>query len=197
MLDLQPGDDVLDVACGSGVFLQRYASHVHHMAGVDHSEIQIKMARKRNRDRIAAGTAEIVQGDSAALPWGEGLFSAVTCNSLGCFAEPLQSLQEMHRVLRPGGRMVLSTEFYPEDQAARRVGQKWGLPTWTEAELRKMLDQVGFANVSVSRDKTTMFTTATKEHAGADRSDQPQGAAEDLQGVDRRPATPRGSTGRR
>jgi hypothetical protein len=45
-------------------------------------EIQIRMARRRNRERIAAGTAEIVQGDAAALPWENGRFSAVACDSL-------------------------------------------------------------------------------------------------------------------
>ena len=39
---LQPDDGVLDVACGPGAFLKKHASHVHHIAGLDHSGIQIK-----------------------------------------------------------------------------------------------------------------------------------------------------------
>ena len=102
LLDLQPEDDVLEVACGSGVFLKKCAPRVRYVAGLDHSEIQIKMARRRNRDRITAGTTEIVKGDSTALPWEDNRFSAVTCNCLGCFAQPLKSLGEMHRVLSSG-----------------------------------------------------------------------------------------------
>jgi len=162
LLDLQPDDDVLDVACGSGVFLHGYASNVHRIAGLDHSQIQIGMARRQNRERIRAGTAEIVQGDSAALPWDDNTFSAATCNCLGCFAEPLRSLKEMNRVLRPGGRAVLGFDFYPDDEKARKAEEKWGLPTWTEGELRRMMDDAGFSNPSISHDKTTTFVTAIK-----------------------------------
>ena len=163
LLDLQPEDDVLDVACGSGVFLHKRAAHVRHVAGVDQSGIQIRMARKRNRERIAAGTADIVQGDSTTLPWEDNRFSAVTCNCLGCFAEPLRSLKEMNRVLRPGGRAVLGFDFYPDDEKARKAEQKWGLPTWTEGELRRMMDDAGFSKTSISHDKTTTFVMAVKQ----------------------------------
>lgn len=162
LLDLQPEDDVLEVACGSGVFLKKCAPRVRYIAGVDHSEIQIKMARKRNRDRIAAGTAEIVLGDSTALPWEDDRFSAVTCNCLGCFAEPLLSLKEMHRVLKPGGRGVLSIDYYPSEERARKAEEWWGLPTWTEAEVRKMIENAGFSQLSFSPDKRLMFAKAIK-----------------------------------
>jgi ubiquinone/menaquinone biosynthesis C-methylase UbiE len=162
LLDLQP-EDVLDIACGSGMFLKKYASLAHRIAGLDHSEIQIKMARKQNRDRIGAGTAEIVAGDSAALPWEDKRFSAVTCDSLQGFAEPLRSLREMHRVLRPGGRAVLAFNYYPDEEEARKAEQKWGFPVWNEAELREMLEDVGFSQTSVCHDKAVMFAKAVKQ----------------------------------
>ena len=154
LLDLQPEDEVLDVACGSGVFLQKYASHVQRIGALDHSEIQIRMATQRNRDRIAAGTAQIVQGNSAALPWKGNSYSAVTCNCLGCFAEPQRSLQEMHRVLRPGGRVVILFEYIPDEEKARKYEQKWGLSIWNDAKARKMMDDAGFPQGSVSYEKT-------------------------------------------
>jgi SAM-dependent methyltransferase len=163
VLDLQPEDEVLDVACGSGVFLRRYGAGARRIAGIDHSGIQVRIARQQHRKRIAAGTAEIVRGDSAALPWGDATFSAVTCNCIGCFAQPLQSAREMHRVLRPGGRLVLAVDFYPDEESARRAEQKWGLPTWTEAEARTMLADAGFTDVSVSHDGAVTLARATKE----------------------------------
>ncbi len=163
LLDLRPDDDVLDVACGSGVFLHRYAAHVRRIAGLDHSDVQVRMARRQLRDRIRAGSAEIVQGDSAALPWADGTFSAVTCNCIGCFAEPLRSVQEMRRVLRPGGRLVLSIDFQPDAETARRSEQRWGLPAWTDDELRGLMDRAGFPQVSVSRDRSTLFVRAARE----------------------------------
>jgi 2-polyprenyl-3-methyl-5-hydroxy-6-metoxy-1,4-benzoquinol methylase len=46
-LDLQPEDEVLDVACGSGVFLRKHASHARRIAGLDHSEPMIDEASAR------------------------------------------------------------------------------------------------------------------------------------------------------
>jgi SAM-dependent methyltransferase len=163
LLDLQPDDDLLEVACGSGAFLKECASHVRYIAGLDHSEVQIKMARKRNRDRITAGTAEIVKGDSTALPWEDNRFSAVTCNCLGCFAQPLESLKEMHRVLRPGGRAVLSIDYYPTEEKARKAERWWVLPAWTEAEVRKMIEDAGFSLLSASHNKRLLFAKAIRE----------------------------------
>jgi ubiquinone/menaquinone biosynthesis C-methylase UbiE len=163
LLDLRPEDDVLDLACGSGMFLQKYTSRVHRIAGLDHSEIQIRMACKRNRERIAAGTAEIVEGDAAALPWENGGFSAVTCDSLQGFAEPLRSLKEMHRVIRPGGRAVLAFNYYPDEEKARKAEQRWGFPVWNETEVGKLMSDAGFSHVSISHDKTVMFAKAVKQ----------------------------------
>ncbi len=162
LLEMQPDDDVLDVACGSGAFLHKYAAHVRRIAGLDHSDVQVRIARRQNRERIRAGTAEIVQGDSAALPWADGTFSAVTCNCIGCCAEPLRSMQEMHRVMRPGGRLVLSIDLQPDAETARKAERKWGLHTWTADEFRGLMDKAGFPQVSVWRDKTTLFARAAK-----------------------------------
>ncbi|MGE5293179.1 MAG: class I SAM-dependent methyltransferase [Micromonosporaceae bacterium] len=79
LLDLQPDDDLLEVACGVGALLQRHAAHVRHVTGLDHSQMQVGFARQRLADRIAAGTAEVVLGDAVALPWEDGRFSAVVC----------------------------------------------------------------------------------------------------------------------
>jgi len=57
VLKLQPEDDLLEVACGNGYFLKKYASHVHSVAGLDLSELAVKLAARKNKDRVAAGTA--------------------------------------------------------------------------------------------------------------------------------------------
>lgn len=163
LLDLRAGDEVLDIGCGSGVFLSRYASGAARIAGLDHSGVQIQLARRRLRQRIAAGTAEIVQGDSAALPWENDRFTAVTSNCLGCFSEPARSLTEMYRVLRPGGRVGLGVDFYPDGQEALKAERRWGLPTWDGNALTVLMSEAGFSRIRVSHDRTTTYAIAVKD----------------------------------
>jgi ubiquinone/menaquinone biosynthesis C-methylase UbiE len=163
-LKLRPQDDVLDVACGSGAFLKKYASNVHHIAGLDHSEIQISLAKRWNRHRIAAGTAEFVAGDATALPWPDDSFSAVTCNCVSCFAEPQRSLQEMRRVLRPGGHAVVVMGGSNKDRENRpRETDMFGMPIWTEDEVRLMMADAEFSQVFASYDKKMWFVEGLKQ----------------------------------
>lgn len=62
VLELEPEDDLLEVSCGNGYFLKKYALDVHSVAGLDLSKLMAKLATKKNKERVAAGTAEFVHG---------------------------------------------------------------------------------------------------------------------------------------
>ncbi|MEW6224500.1 MAG: methyltransferase domain-containing protein [Chloroflexota bacterium] len=154
-LELQPDDVLLDVGCGAGDFLADQASHVGHVAGLDASEIPLSLARRRLADRIAAGTAEVVKGDAAALPWADGRFSVVTSQYfLKFLPHPEAALREMCRVLRPGGRAVVTLS--DTDQrgwgATDRSGTAdgWGQWFWSDADAQRLMAEAGFADVAVS-----------------------------------------------
>lgn len=159
---LEPDDVLLDVACGSGLFLRRRAAHVHRVAGLDVSSVQVGLARRLLRQRLDAGSAEIVEGDAAALPWPDGAFSVVTCNCLFCVAEAERAVAEMYRVLRPGGRVVVATDSHVDADAARQSERQWGWRAWTEPELHTLLEQAGFMGVRLSHDRGGTFATAVK-----------------------------------
>jgi len=148
-LALQPDDDLLEVACGNGFFLKKYASHVRSIAGLDLSELCINMAKKKYRGRIEAGTAEFVNGEASRLPWNDSRFSVVT--SMGSFIgfpQPLEALKEMRRVLRPGGRAVVCVEWHAEDGLAHtREVEGFGMKLWTEEEVRAAIMEAGFSEV--------------------------------------------------
>lgn len=123
-IDLQPEDEVLDVACGSGVFLAKHARHVRRIAGLDQSQAMIDQARRENAERVADGTAELVVGDAAALPWADDTFTIVTSNDVSCYeAKAPAAIDEMYRVLKPGGRAVIGMDRCEMMEAAgfRRV----------------------------------------------------------------------------
>ncbi len=149
-LDLRPEDDLLEVACGSGIFLAEQASHVRHVAGLDLSDVQLSLARQRLADRIAAGTADIVKGDAASLPWDDARFSVVTCmGSMEAFPDPAPALAEMHRVLRRGGRAVVEMGSKVPDgtETHRWLDATW---VWNESDARRLVEEAGFADVSIS-----------------------------------------------
>ena len=149
-LILATDDVLLDVACGEGAFLAEYATHVGRVAGIDMSEAKIRLARRRLVDRIAAGTAEIIEGDAGSLPWGDDHFSATTSmDAFTLFPDPERVLAETCRVLRPGGRAVMQLGWRVPDGTATH--KRWGSAgVWDEAEVRRMIETSGFRDITVS-----------------------------------------------
>ena len=149
-LQLTPDDELLELGCGSAGFLAGQADRVHRVAGIDLSDIQVGLARKRLAERIAAGTAEIVHGDAAALPWPDASFTVVTCMSVfEAFPDPSGVVAEVFRVLRPGGRAVLNIgeRVEPGTQTHRVLNDSaW---VWAEEDVRRMVEQAGFADVTI------------------------------------------------
>jgi ubiquinone/menaquinone biosynthesis C-methylase UbiE len=171
-LGLQPEDDLLDIGCGPGGLLTEQASHVHFVAGLDLSDISVVTARQRLADRIAAGTAEVVKGDAVALPWEDGRFSVVSSmNCVKFVPEPLRAVQEMYRVLRPGGRAFLTVDHkaHPHQDESGKV-DAWGQWWWSDADARRLMEGAGFVDVALS-----VLPLATKEHVF--RGTKPAGIA--------------------
>lgn len=148
----QLDDDLLDVACGSGYFLKKFAPNVRSVAGLDLSELGIRLASKKNKDRVAAGTGEFVCGEASKLPWQDGKFTAATVmGSLPVFPQPAESLKEIHRVLCPGGRAIVSIEWNAEDgKDHTKELTKFGYRIWTEEEVRTLVQEAGFSEVAIT-----------------------------------------------
>jgi ubiquinone/menaquinone biosynthesis C-methylase UbiE len=111
MTMLEPGAEVLDVACGWGRHSIALAREGFRVTGVDWSETLLARARKR---ADAAGVqVEWVRGDMRELPW-HGRFDAVLSlySSLGYFLSDADDLRVLHgaaAALKPGGTFVLET----------------------------------------------------------------------------------------
>ena len=100
-LGLGDGDRVLDVACGSGLALELARARGAEGAGIDAAGRLVAIARDRNP------SCDIRVGDMHDLPWDDGSFDIVT-SFRGIWGTTPEAMSEMHRVLRPGGRIAMT-----------------------------------------------------------------------------------------
>jgi SAM-dependent methyltransferase len=117
LLGLGDGDTVLDVACGPGNFTREFARAVGVdglAVGIDGSRTMLERGGQELR-RFDAGNVVLMRGDANALPFDDASFDAACCfAALHLFANPFLALDEMRRVLRPGGRIALLTSVRRE-----------------------------------------------------------------------------------
>jgi SAM-dependent methyltransferase len=112
LLALQPGEHVLEVGCGTGVFLPALARAVApngEVIGVDHADTFLTEARKRV-DAAGFGDRVTLQvADALALPFPDASFDAAHVERvLMHLQDPEEALRELRRVLKPGGRVVVA-----------------------------------------------------------------------------------------
>jgi ubiquinone/menaquinone biosynthesis C-methylase UbiE len=149
---LDPGKRLLDVGCGDGFFTRRISDALKApTVGIDLMESRIERARYYN----VTSRCDFVLGDATALPFEDQCFEQVV--SVGClehFDDDQAVLSEMHRVLKPGGRVAISCDaFYniAMDEGRRKAhAQKYYVHRfYTPETLRACLEAAGFIVDSV------------------------------------------------
>ncbi|WP_320669131.1 methyltransferase domain-containing protein [Patulibacter defluvii] len=109
LLDLAPGDAVLDVACGPGNTTRRLQDAVGPEGLVVGFDASASMLARAVQDSDHPAVA-YVRGDAHRLPFADGSFDAVCCyGALYLIERPDEVIAELARVLRPGGRVAVLT----------------------------------------------------------------------------------------
>lgn len=125
LLELRPGDRVLDVCGGTGdlAFLALRDTRPDGLTVVyDFNRPMMDVGRERAARRGSDGRSRFVQGDAEALSFPAGSFDAVTIGfGLRNLVRPEAGLAEMRRVLRPGGRLMILEFSVPTAAWARRL----------------------------------------------------------------------------
>ncbi|NDJ74676.1 MAG: methyltransferase domain-containing protein [Chloroflexi bacterium] len=130
LLDAQPGDYVLEIGFGPGQALQQVAQRVTngYVAGIDVSELMFQQAKARNAVAIHDGRLDLRLGSVDDLPFESDSFDKVyAVNSLHHWPDQAAGLAEIHRVLKPGGKLLVISQ-----------------PRWvqSEDEIRPMADKL-------------------------------------------------------
>lgn len=127
------GRRLLDAGCGDGIYLVEAARRGAQVSGVDISEAMLIVARRRAAD--ASVNVDLHQGDIQSLPFDDDTFDIVTAITVLCFVpDPQQAIDEMARVLTPGGQLVIGELGRWNTWAAWRRLRGWlGSTTWRHA----------------------------------------------------------------
>ena len=138
---LWPGD-VLDIASGDGVLAELLSPHAKRYVCIDSSQRVVNAASERLR-RFA--NVEVREGDMHALPFPDASFDLVVLmHALTYAARPAQAVAEAARVLRPGGRLLLSSLARHEHRAVVDAYGHVNLG-FSAKDLRRFADKAGLA----------------------------------------------------
>lgn len=126
---LERAPRVLDVACGTGILLQRLLAQWPGIEayGIDASADMLAQARAalKGLPRVHLERAEIGPGETAGLPYAPGTFDLITCtNALHDLVDAEAALSGLRRLLAPGGQLVV------EDFARREPPFPWTVFEW-------------------------------------------------------------------
>lgn len=139
---LPGGARVLDIGCGSGYGLERFAGYGFEAFGLEIGKMTLREAKKRG---------QVVEGSADRLPFADKAFdAAVVIQVLHHVDDPTAVIGEIRRILRPGGQLMLweTTESSPLVRVGRTLRPRWdGVPVrsrFKTERLRRWLLAGGF-----------------------------------------------------
>jgi ubiquinone/menaquinone biosynthesis C-methylase UbiE len=166
VLDLQPGDTVLDVACGHGNFTAAIAERVAPglVLGIDISRPMLERAARRMG---GAGNVLFIRGDVESLPLRRASIAKVNCSAGFCqFPDPDAAIVNIHRVLSSGGRFsgscFASSHGFIDERAQGLIQSIYGMRFIDLVALGARMCDAGFGAYTSSRDRWFGYFSAIK-----------------------------------
>ncbi len=145
VLQATSGDRILEIGMGNGFFVNSILSvdsSIHYM-GCDFAEVMVKEAKRLNAEWITKGQANFILANNSALPFTNHLFNKVfTVNTLYFWDEETPVLNEIKRVLQPGGTLIIA--FRPKRQMEHYPFTKYGFNLFSVEDACRLLERNGW-----------------------------------------------------
>jgi ubiquinone/menaquinone biosynthesis C-methylase UbiE len=153
LMDLQPADRVLDLGCGTGWASRRMArvTTAGEVVGIDVAD---EMLRRAEQSSAGIPNVRYIWGSAERIPAADNHFNKVlSVESFYYYADQVKALDELRRVLAPGGRLFILINLYRDNHYSLLWVNELKVPVQvrSEAEYVQLLRQHGFTNVEARR----------------------------------------------
>lgn len=158
--NVSAGERVLDLGCGDGTFAAALAQAGARTTGADVAEAALTRARERH-----PGPDYVRIEPHGPWPFEDGAFDAVWAGeTIEHVADTERWVDEVRRVLRPGGRLLVTTPAVGPLVRARRAPDPRGqhLRFYTRRTLRELLADMGFEEVRVRARRGRLYGSAVR-----------------------------------
>lgn len=145
LLDVQPGDRVLEIGFGPGLAIRELSrvAREGHVCGIDHSDVMLRQASRRNARDIRRGVVDLRLGSVEALPALATPFDEIlTVNTMLFWKQPDAHLEALRLLLRPRGLIAVAHQPRgpgASDETSASIGR----------EIAAALRRAGFSEVRV------------------------------------------------
>lgn len=164
LIGIQDCWTMLDIGCGGGATLQRLTkrSKGSMVYGIDISEESVAKAANVNA-AVLNKQVFVTQGSAEKLPYEDWKFDLVTAVETVYFWPNLpHCLQEVRRVLKPGGKFAIMVEV--ADENSKWVTLVDGMKAYTPEQLQEMLTDAGFLQTEIHRKRPSYATVIGVKH---------------------------------
>jgi ubiquinone/menaquinone biosynthesis C-methylase UbiE len=154
-ISLEQHYTILDVGCGGGLTVHKLAGIATEgkVYGIDFSEESVTVSRRTNKQWIEMGRVEILHGSVSHLPFSDDMFDLVTAVETHHFWPDLVAdTQEILRVLKPGGKLLIIAEGYKGGKMYnryRKLAEMMNITPLSVDEHRELLSKAGYADAQV------------------------------------------------
>jgi SAM-dependent methyltransferase len=170
-VQIQKDFAILDVGCGGGRTIQKLAAAAPQgtVYGIDYADGSVSGSRAKNAELVRAGRVAIEQASVSQLPFADSKFDLVTAVETQYYwPEPLKDMQEIRRVLKPGGTLLIIAESYKTgayEKLQRPIMKALGSTNLSPDDQRALFSAAGYVDVQIFEERSKGWICVTGRKA--------------------------------